>query len=38
MTQHVNEQVKIAVPDVVHRKLALKCLPVVNDDIKELDE
>jgi len=38
MTQSVKEQVKHTIPDADRRKLALKSLSVVNDDIKELNK
>jgi hypothetical protein len=38
MTQHVTDQVKKSIPDEERRKLALKGLAVVNDDIKKLNE
>jgi hypothetical protein len=38
MTQHVADQVKKSIPDEERRKLALKGLAVVNDDIKKLNE
>ena len=38
MTQHVTDQVKKNIPDEERRKLALKGLAVVNDDIKKLNE
>jgi hypothetical protein len=38
MTQHVKDQVKKNIPDEERRKLALKGLAVVNDDIKKLNE
>ena len=38
MAQHVKEQVKKNIPDEERRKLALKALSVVNDDINELNK
>jgi len=38
MTQQVKEQVKHIIPDEDRRKLALKGLSVVNDDIKDLNK
>jgi hypothetical protein len=38
MTQHVTDQVKKNIPDEERRKLALKDLLIVNDDIKKLNE
>jgi hypothetical protein len=38
MTQHVTDQVKKNIPDEERRKLALKGLAVVQDDIKKLNE
>jgi hypothetical protein len=38
MTHHVTDQVKKNIPDEERRKLALKGLAVVNDDIKKLNE
>jgi hypothetical protein len=38
MTEHVKEQVKKNIPDEERRKLALKALSVVNDDINELNK
>ena len=38
MTQHVKDQAKKNIPDEERRKLTLKKLAVVNDDIKKLNE
>jgi len=38
MTQHVTDQAKKNIPDEERRKLTLKKLAVVNDDIKKLNE
>jgi hypothetical protein len=38
MTQHVSDQVRKNIPDEDRRKLALKGLAVINDDIKKLNE
>jgi len=38
MTRHVEDQVKKNIPDEERRKLTLKGLAVVNDDIKKLND
>jgi len=38
MTRHVTDQAKKNIPDEERRKLTLKKLAVVNDDIKKLNE
>jgi adenylosuccinate synthase len=38
MTRHVTDEVKKNIPDEERRKLALKGLAVVNDDIKKLND
>jgi hypothetical protein len=38
MTQHVTDQTRKNIPDEERRKLALKGLSAVNDDIKKLNE
>src|SRR5512137_2788768 len=38
MTQRVTDQVKKNIPDEERRKLALKGLSIVNDDIKKLNQ